>query len=218
VANDGKVNIEEVLRLKPDLVLAWRGGNRAADIERLQSFGLPVVVTRAAQIEDVAKLLRAIGELAGTQSVAQASALKFEHEISSLRNRYASRTPVRSFIEIWHTPLMTVNGKHYISSIVNLCGGVNVFGQTASLTPTISREQLYATDIQAILSLAFKAPQRARAVWAGAEALPAVRAGHVYGLDPNLLSRLSPRLAQGAAQLCAALDRARMGASSSGSR
>lgn len=209
VANDGKVNVEEVLRLKPDLVLAWQGGNRTADIERLKDFGVRVIVTQAEQIEDVSQLLRAIGALAGTQNIAQARALQFEQQIAALRERYAQRRPVRSFIEIWHAPLMTVNGAHYISSIVALCGGVNVFANTATLTPTISREQLYATDIQAVLSLAFKAPQQAHATWASADTLPAVRAGHVYALDPDLLSRMSPRLAQGAAQVCAALDQVR---------
>jgi iron complex transport system substrate-binding protein len=209
VSASGNVNVEAVLHLKPDLVLAWQSGNRAADLERLEHHGLRVLRTDAARLEDVSALLRRIGALAGTQRVAEAQAAEFERKIAALRARYAGRPPLRGFIEIWHEPLMTVNDQHILSRILQLCGGENVFGDVSRLTPIVSVEQLYAVRIDAVLSVAFREPAQAARTWAARDKLPAVRSGRVYGLDPDLLSRMTPRLALGAEQLCAALDKAR---------
>lgn len=209
VLNHGRVNIEAVLRLKPDLVLAWQSGNRTADLEQLERHGVRVVRTEARRLEDVSALLRQIGELAGTQEQAATQAADFERRIAALRLRYAGRSSVTSFVEIWHAPLMSVNGEHVLSSVLAVCGGVNIFSDAQPLTPAVSAEQLYRAQPRAILSLAFGDTAKAREAWASLDKLSVVREGRIYALDADLLSRMTPQLAQGAEQLCAALDAAR---------
>ena len=209
VSDNGKINIEAVLSLKPDLVLAWQSGSRATDLDRLEQYGLKVLRTEARSYEEVGPLLRQIGALTGTLPIAEAHAAEFEARMNFLRNKYAKALRVRSFVEIWHSPLMSVNDKHVISSLVDLCGGVNVLAQAEPLTPTVSVETLYAINADVILTVAFKAPDQARAAWAKQQGLSAVKDDKVYALSPDLLSRMSPRIAQGAEVLCAALDNAR---------
>jgi iron complex transport system substrate-binding protein len=210
VSDSAHVDFEAFVRLVPDLVLAWRSGNRARDIAQLEARGLRVFVTEPAGLEDVPRIVRTIGVLAGTASQAEASAAAIEARFASLRARYAKVREVRVFYEIWHEPLMTVNGRHYVSAMLALCGGRNVFANAAPLTPVVSREQLLAADPDVILlSVVPAQADAAIAAWRRWSTLRAVKRGALYVIDPALSSRMGARVVEGAEAICAALDRAR---------
>ena len=209
VSNNGKLNVEAIIRLRPDIVLAWESGNRTEDLNQLRRRGINVVQTEARQLQDVPKLLRQIGSFAETSSVAEAQAADFERKILSLRQRFSTKSEVRTFMEIWHSPLMTINRQHVISSVLDLCGGVNVFGANASLTPTISKEQLFVSRIDAIVSVAFQDDAELREGWRTYRSLSAVRNHHLYAVNAAALSRMTPRLADGAKEICDVLERYR---------
>lgn len=209
VGSGGQINLEAVLALHPDLVLVWQSGNNAAGIAELRRRGLNVVSTDASRLGDVARLIRQFGALAGTSQMAEANARAYERRIAAQRVRYAQRAPVRVFVEIWHAPLMTVNAAHVISEALDTCGAVNVFAEAAPLTPIVSREQLYARQPDAILSTGFIDDAALYAAWRAFAPLDAVRDGRVYRIDADLLARMGPRLADGVAQVCAAVQRAR---------
>lgn len=210
VADSAHVDFEAIARLKPDLVLAWRSGNRARDLAQLEARGFRLFVTEPSRLEDVPRILRAIGRLAGTEAEAAAHAGRIEARLADLKARYAGRRELAVFYEIWHEPLMTVNGRHYVSAMLELCGGRNVFAAAAPLTPVISREQLLAVDPDAILVSTIPAREAdALAAWQRWRTLRAVKAGALYPIDSSLASRMGARVADGAAAICAALDRAR---------
>lgn len=213
VSDATHVDFEALARLKPDLVLVWQSGNRARDFGQLEARGFRVFVTEPTRPEDVARLVRTIGRLAGTAAAAEAAAAGIEARLAALRARFAGRPEVRVFYEIWNEPLMTVNGRHVITALIELCGGRNVFAAAAPLTPVISREQVLAADPDAILvsSAPTLAAQRLDA-WRRWQTLRAVRRGDLYAMDPGLLNRMGPRLIDGAEALCGALDRARAAA------
>lgn len=210
VSDHGKVNFEEVAKLKPELALMWISGNRAPDFERLEARGVRVFATEAQRPEDIPRVLRLVGRLAGTEAVADAAAKDLEARFAGLRERYRGRPAVRVFYEIWPEPLMTVSGRHLISHLVDMCGGRNVFADAAPLTPTISREQVLAADPDAIV-VAAPAPRAAEriAFWRGWAALRAAREGRVYPVDPAAAHRMSPRIVDGGVELCEMLERAR---------
>ena len=72
--------------------------------------------------------------------------------LQALRQRYAGVQPVRVFYEIWHQPLMTVNGEHIISDVIRLCGGTNIFADLSTLAPQVSVEAVLAADPQVIIA------------------------------------------------------------------
>jgi len=210
VSDHGKVNFEELARLKPDLALMWVSGNRAPDFDRLEARGVRVFATEARRPEDIVRILRLVGTLAGTEPVADAAARDLEARFASLRERYRGRPQVRVFYEIWPEPLMTVNGRHLISHLVEMCGGRNVFADAAPFTPTISREQVLAADPDAIVVAAPAARAADRiAFWRGWQRLRAGREGRVYQVDPAASHRMSPRIIDGGVELCETLERAR---------
>jgi iron complex transport system substrate-binding protein len=207
IGDNGRIDIERVLRLRPDLVLAWRSGMNSSQWRELARRGIPVLVSDAETLEDVPRLLREFGRSFGDPRRAEAAAVAYERDIEALRLRYAGAKRVRSFVEIWPAPLMTVNGRHVISKVVHLCGGTNVYGQLASLTPVVSAEQLYKTQPALILSSVSGGDPLER--WKRFPGLEAVRSGRVRSVDAALLTRMGPRLPEAAARVCAHIESAR---------
>jgi iron complex transport system substrate-binding protein len=201
----GRVDYERVLALRPDVVLAWRSGTPALQVERLERLGLKVVVTEVRRFADVAALMRTVGRIAGVGPQAEARAREFERDLDALRARYAGRPAVSVFLEIWHAPMITINGEHVFSEAIELCGGRNVFARARTVTPLVSREQLLGARPEIVVT----GSRAEREAWTNLRAVPAVRANRVYAVDANDLHRPGPRLLDGARELCGALDRAR---------
>jgi iron complex transport system substrate-binding protein len=208
VGDAWRVDPEQVLALRPDVVLVWPTGTPETTITRLRSLGLNVVDVPTQSLADVPRALRQVGRLAGTLPVAEAAARDFEARVARQRARYAQRPPLDVFIQIDDEPIYTVNGRHVISEIVVLCGGRNVFADLPQLAPPISTEAVLAADPQVILSTddTIAEPQQ---FWERWPRLRAVRSGNVYKLPSDLVTRAAPRLAQGVEVTCAALEKAR---------
>lgn len=105
---------------------------------------------------------------------------------------------------------MTVNGKHLISSIIELCGGVNVFTDLSTLTPKISTEAVIASNAEVIVAggMGNKRPEWLLE-WKLWPQLPAVKNEQFYFVNPDILQRVGPRILQGADELCQLLEQAR---------
>jgi iron complex transport system substrate-binding protein len=142
------------------------------------------------------------------RTVAEQAALAFEREVAAQREKYAQRAVLSVFIQIDDEPIYTVNGRHVISEIVTLCGGRNVFADLPQLAPPIGAEAVLAADPQVILSTD-DTLQDPLAAWSRWPRMQAVRARTIYPLSSDLVTRASPRLAQGVGVTCAALERAR---------
>ncbi|MGH8711519.1 MAG: cobalamin-binding protein, partial [Burkholderiales bacterium] len=199
-------DIERIAMLKPDLVLAWKSGNHAGDIGKLEKFGIKVFVMEPAKLPDIPRLLRSIGKLADTSAAAETAAEDFERKLETLRKRYSTKRPISVFYEIWNEPLMTVNGTHMISDVLRLCGGTNAFATARMLTPVISAESLVAADPEVIISGSSKLEN-----WQRYKMLGAVRNHQVFFVQPDLLERQSPRILEGASEVCKQLDNVRQG-------
>ena len=209
VGDASRIDIEGVIALKPDLLLAWRSGNPAGDVERLERLGFRVFVTEPARLSDIARLLRTIGMLAGTHAAAERAAAAFERDIARLRARYGQAVPVRVFYEIWHRPLLTVNRAHLISDVITLCGGRNIFAEAPVLTPSVSLEAVLAGRPDIVLggSSAMR-PGELETKWRSAP-LAALREIPVRYVRADLIQRQTPRILQGAHALCVHLDEIR---------
>lgn len=203
-----RVDLERLLALKPDAVLVWKSGTSMQMVERIRSLELRVVAYETNRLENVATVVRAIGQLAGTSAVADPVAQRFEHDIDALRAQYRGRSPISVFLQINDRPLYTVNGKQIMSEIVELCGGRNVFAQLSELAPAIGIEAVIAANPQVILSTDDTVPDAATE-WREWRHIAAVRANNVYTLRSDDIARATTRLTIGAQEVCRTLDTAR---------
>ncbi|MFZ3260916.1 MAG: helical backbone metal receptor, partial [Thiobacillus sp.] len=135
VGDYSRVNFERILALKPDLVIVWAGGNRAVDIHGLKKLGLPVLHTQATRLDDVARLLRLIGQASGHAGEGEAAAQAYSARLAALQVRATQKPPISVFYQVWDRPLMTVGGSHWISDALALCGARNVFADLRAASP-----------------------------------------------------------------------------------
>jgi iron complex transport system substrate-binding protein len=203
VGDYSRINFERILALKPDLVLVWVGGNRAVDIHALQSMGIPVLHTQATRLDDVARLLRLVGQASGHTGAGEAAARDFSVRLAALQV-YARRPPLKVFYQVWDRPLMTVGGTHWISDALTVCGARNVFADLRGLSPVVSLEAVLKREPALIVS-GSDAPDMRRQ-WQRFAGLPAVKNQGFVRVDADRLHRLTPRLLEGVADLCAAVE------------
>jgi len=211
VSDSGRIDLERIVALKPDLVLAWLSGNPVRQLEMLERRGIAVLALEVRRLEDLPRLLRLVGTAAGREEAADQAATQAAQSIRGLIQRYAGLPRLRVFLEIWHEPLITVSGSHLISDVLQVCGGNNVYAGAAALTPTVSAETLLVLQPEVVImssGAGSEADQAAR--WRKSVLLPAVQRGALYELDPNLLHRQGPRLIEAARVMCEQLDRARV--------
>lgn len=203
-----RVDFERLLALRPDAVLVWASGTPVQTIDRVRALHLPVMTFETYRLADVSAVVRSIGRLAGTSDVADPVASRFDDEIRALRDQYRSRPQVSVFMQINDRPIYTVNGRHIMSEVIELCGGRNVFAQLDDLAPAVGIESVIAANPQVIISTSDTVPDAA-ASWGKWRHIDAVRKGNVYTLPSDDIARATVRLTDGAREMCRTLDTAR---------
>jgi iron complex transport system substrate-binding protein len=210
VGSAGNLSPEAIVARQPDLVVAWKSGNVATQVEQLINLGIPVFYSEPRRLEDIATNLQRLGRLSGTSAVAEATAREFRADYRQLIHDYSGRAPVRTFYQIWDQPLITVNGAHLISQLITLCGGENIFAALDTLAPVVNREAVLAADPQIIIASG-KARERPDWLerWQTWPQVSAVRNQQLYVIDPDLIQRQAPRILGGAKIMCRQIERAR---------
>jgi iron complex transport system substrate-binding protein len=203
-------DMEAIVAMQPDLIIAWQSGNPSWQVARLSGLGFPVFVTEPRRLDDVAGLLERLGRLAGTEAVATKVAGEFRHQRAQLQAHYSGRPPVAVFYQVIDVTLLTVNGQHLINDVIDLCGGQNVFSDLPSLTPRVDVESVLQKNPDVILASGHAPLWPAwRERWRAWPAFSAAARGNLFFIPPDLIHRHSPRILQGAEQVCAALEKAR---------
>src|SRR5262245_31418092 len=210
VGSDARIDLEAVLALRPDLVVAWPNAGSLRSVERLAELGVPVFRSEPRELDDIASTLQRLGRLAGTAAAADAAAAAFRARAGTLQRRYGGERKVRVFYQIWDRPLLTVNGAHVISKVIGVCGGENVFASAPLLVPEVDREAVLRADPDVIVASGSNDAQPAWLdMWRRLPGLGAAERGQLYSIPADLIQRQTPRILDGAERLCGFLERAR---------
>lgn len=210
VGDSHRLDLERIVALRPDLVVAWTDGNSRAQLDRIAALGIPVFWLAPRSFEDIAVAVETLATLAGQPDTGRRRAQAFRAGIDELRQRYAGAEPVRVFYQVWDQPLMTVNGDELISKAIALCGGRNLFADLPRLVPRVTVEAVVAADPELIVTAGTGPAHNSRlAAWRAFPGLAAVAGGHLYLVTPSLLQRPTLRMLDGARELCDLLERAR---------
>lgn len=119
-------DLARIRALKPDLVLVDEDENKPEHIEALRGMSR-VHATRIATVAGAARELSTVGKLLDREMDAEARAQRILERAAELRSLSRMFPPVRVFVPIWRTPLMTVDAGTYMADLVATAGGVNVF-------------------------------------------------------------------------------------------
>jgi len=210
IGDNREVDLERIIALKPDLLVAWRHVNSDRQDQQLRSLNIPLYYCEPRTMAAIPSSVKRLGQLMGTEAQADKTAMQLQQKLEALTSRYARRSPVRMFYQVWDKPLFTLNGQHIVSDAVRICGGVNIFSDLKILAPTVSIEAVLQKDPEAIIGTAEEHPSDGGvALWQRYPSMTAVKHHNLFLLDGNLLNRAGPRMLDGAAAMCEKLDAAR---------
>jgi iron complex transport system substrate-binding protein len=208
IGDNRQVDMERVIAMKPDLIVVWRHGNSERQIDALRRLGVPLYHSEPRTLPAIADSLERLGQLMGTENVAQPAAAELRQRLARLARQYANRPKVRLFYQVWDKPLYTLNGSHIVSDAIRLCGGENIFASMKVTAPVVSVEGVLQQDPEAIFGSSEKNYGGVN-LWRQYPSMRAVRSDNLFTLDGQLLNRAGPRMIAGAAALCEKLDVAR---------
>jgi iron complex transport system substrate-binding protein len=211
VGNTYNLDLEKIVQLRPNLVVAWRSGNNPQALEELRRLGFPVYVSEPRSLAAIGTTIVRLGILSGTRATADRVAAAYAQRLHALKTRYSHRWKVSVFYQIWNRPMFTVNRKHVISDVIDLCGGRNVFAGLDTLSPRIGVEAVLAEDPQVIVASGIDAGRPAWLDdWHQWPSLNAVHHGLLFSIPPDFIQRDTVRILRGAAMMCRDLDKARV--------
>lgn len=204
-----RIDLERIIELQPDLVIAWKTGNPQAALQKLEKLGINVWQMEITRPEEIADAVEIISLAAGTQAHGQAVAQQLRNKLSALSKENAGKTPVVFFYQIAPRPLYTVNGRHIISRSMEICGGQNVFADLQALAPQVSRESVILANPPVMIAPEITGEPPALHVWEDWPHLQAVQNRAMLYLPADDISRAAPRLLDGIELACKLLDEVR---------
>lgn len=202
--NTFPLNLEQVVSLKPDLVLA-AGIQSADDIKKLSDLKLTVLVVGSvnATFDSVASDIALVGKATGTDAQAKAVTDAMKQKIDSIKAKVAgASTKPRVYWELDSTdpakPYAPGPGS-FINDIITLAGGVNVTASAKSPYAQISAEEIIAANPAVIIlsDAAYGTTVESVKARKGWSVISAVKNNLVFPIDDNLVSRPGPRIVDG---------------------
>lgn len=203
IADFQGADIAAIVALEPDLVLAWDGGNKPQDIQKLTSMGIAVFTSKVEELEDIARELNKLGKLTGTSERATALTDWFIEELNDLKTTYASAPPALVFYYSWTSPLMSIGPNAWPNKLLNVCGAQTVFHDSPVDYPQVSLKDVLMRQPQALVAASKNTHQDLEVFWDT----------HRHFLDapllvvnPDVTSRFSLRLVNELKSLCEGIN------------
>src|ERR1700739_3650332 len=217
IGDAAMIDMERLVALRPDVVVAWPSGGNPAQQARIATLGVPLYEQQLEHLADLPAAIRRLGALASTQTAAEHAADELAVRLAALERTYgggAGRDAPRPSVLLqgWNRPIYTVGGRHLMSDAVRICGARNVFADLPEAGPVVDIEAVIARNPDIILVLA---PPGEGAAWAADwRRFPnsaAVTAQRVVSFEDQALSRLGPSVVGATEKLCRALARVSRG-------
>ena len=202
------IDMERLIALHPDVVVAWPGGGNPAQLERISQLGIPIYRQQVNRLADLPASLRRLGTLGANPASARQAADALQNELARLAREYGrgNGTHPTVLLEVWNRPIYTVGGTHLMSDALALCGARNVFGDLRELGPVIDTEAVIARNPDIIVAAAPPGEGASwLAEWRRFGSLAAVRNGRLIPFEDQRLSRLGPSVVPATEALCKAL-------------
>jgi iron complex transport system substrate-binding protein len=194
-------NIEAILLLRPQLVIATADGNIAKDIYRLEKEQVAVLMVNSRNLQEVMRDLGIIAQALGEKARGKKLQQEMERRIEKVKAQVRTM-PRRPLVlaEVEHEPLITVGRGTFLGDLIELAGGRNLAADSPLRYPRFSLEEIVARKPEVILILAMTYQACCEGQikdWQRWERVPAVAQGNIIVVDSDLVTRPGPRIIEG---------------------
>ena len=194
------LNVEKIVSLAPDLVVATVDGNEQIVVELLEQAGIPVYVVNPRNVREAVETIALLARVCGFEQKGKALAEELAVRVNKVVKRTATLNRPLVFLQIQIQPIMTVNNRTIHHDLIHLAGGRNMAAEEPITYPRISLEEVLRRRPEIILISSMEREgrfEKARQDWLKWTSIPAVKTGRVYLIDSDLIDRPSPRVVKG---------------------
>jgi iron complex transport system substrate-binding protein len=192
-------NLEAVLAARPDLVVLYATNANRDAAHRLRAAGVSTMSLRNDHIADFPRTVRLLGRALGDSTRAAIVTDTVLRTLDRVRAATTSLPRVTVFWKAWDTPLLAIGGGSFLSELVDIAGGRNIFADLALPSPQVTLEDVVRRDPQVILTGNEGSSRfRGNPAW---RALSAVRDGRILVVDSTVVGRPSVKLGQAAVSI-----------------
>lgn len=195
VARFDSLDVESIVALHPDLIVAWAGGMSPAKIHQLKSLHVPIYLSAQHFLKDIPVTMQRLGDLTGHEKKAKAIAEAFTREYKNLQQTYSHRSPMTVFYELGNHPLMTVTKRSWINEAITVCGGKNIFADLPGVALAVDREAVMVANPEVIVGNVTKQEWKNKP--------------NVFSIHPDWIERAGPRILLGVKEMCVCINQAR---------
>ncbi len=198
-----ELDLEKIVRLKPDICIAIKDGNPIQTIQRLWNLGISVYAINPVNLNSVMDTVMGIGDILNAQAKAKAIVDNMKNRIKKIKSIIASAaTKPKVFFQIGIAPIVSAGTNTFLNELIRLSGGINL-GAGPNPYPRFSMEQIIRLnpDIILISSMArskndaiFKEMKQKWETW---HMINAVKNKKIFIVDSNIFDRPTPRLING---------------------
>ncbi len=207
VGNYLRLQIEKVIALQPDYIIAWQSGNPSDDLTKLKKLGFKIIYSQPNNFADIAKEMRLFGQLIGHQKQAERKAKQLLDELDVIKAQYQDKTPVIVFYELWSRPLTTIAKGSWPQQFLNVCQAQNPFKRVATPYPQVNIEKVLQTSIQLIIQpLSKNQTDKQGFNWQDWPIIPAVKNNQILQPNADAMHRMTARSLEELKHLCSAID------------
>jgi len=199
VADYQGADIAKIMALSPTLILAWDGGNKPSDINKLERMGYRVFKSNINELFDISKELIALGEITEREDIAHALATQFDQQIMTLKNNYKRTERLPVFYYSWTAPLMSIGPHAWPNKLLNICGAQTILKDSPVDYPQVSIKEVLLRQPKILVAASKSSSKELNTFWAPhADFIDAP----VITVNPDITSRYTLRLADELKTLC----------------
>lgn len=190
-------NMETIVALKPDVVLVSTASQLESFTRVLEENRISVFVTNPKDLDGVFGNLRLLGELFGTQRLADDTVGRLRQRLKEIESfpRYGTE---RVFVQISKEPLFTIGKESFLTKLIELADGVSVTADVETAYPKLSPEAAAALDPDVIILSDSSDNGEPNDALKNSKA---VKAKRIYKIDADIISRPGPRLVDALEQI-----------------
>ncbi|SUC36504.1 Vitamin B12-binding protein precursor [Providencia rustigianii] len=202
VSNWQGLNVERIIALKPDLILAWRGGNPQRPLDQLAALGIPIVYFDPQTVDGVISALAELSQYSPHPEIAERNIAQTQATLQAQKDKLANnKKPRQLFIQLGTQPLFSAGNHTLQNDVLKVCGAQNIFEDSAVPWPQVSREQVLTRKPDAIVMTGSEEQEKAvKAFWHSQLNVPIIR------LNEDWFHRAGPRIINATEQLCNQLN------------
>jgi iron complex transport system substrate-binding protein len=207
VGGFSNVDIEKVVSIEPDLVLATHIHAKTV-IPALEKLGLTVVALTPGSLDEVLDSITLVGKITGQSAEASKLVNNLRTRIATVADKTRNLSPdqrLRVFYITWHDPLMTAGTETLADDVISSAGGQNI-AYDISGDKAIDLETVIYRDPQVIVASVGMGSGE-DLPWQYVQTEPrlkntqALLNGRIYKIDGDIIHRPGPRIVDALEQM-----------------